>query len=100
MENYCKRANQEAPTSSEQKSYVFRDVKRLAGYFMGYDTIWLVRVKKFFCSVLGIWKERCLRSELGRVGRQISKAQPLLPMWNTHIHLLLTVALFRLALRD
>jgi len=43
-----------------------KGVRRLAGYVMGYYTIWLARVKKFLCSVLGICKERCLRSECAR----------------------------------
>jgi hypothetical protein len=33
-----------------------KGVRWLAEYFMGYYTIWLAPVKKFFCPVLGIAK--------------------------------------------
>ena|SRR5258708_25269973 len=34
-----------------------KGVSGLAGYVMGYYTIWLALVKWFFCPVLGNWKK-------------------------------------------
>ena len=39
-----------------------KGVRRLAGYFMGYYTIWLVLVKRNFLSRFGNWRKKSVRA--------------------------------------
>jgi hypothetical protein len=67
-----------------------KGVRWLAGYFMGYYTIWLAPVKKYFVPVLGI--EKVNDKVLSGIEQQIQNPQPYNPrlrhpavtLWQVH----------------